>query len=159
MGSEPIIQIITAAGSRQLKDALELVRGVFMEFEAPEYSAQGVAEFMAYVADDAMAARLRRGESLVWTARLEAELTGVLAGSPAGHINLLFVPAAFQRRGIARALLGTYTRACRAKGVAQQTVNASPYAAEVYRRLGFAPTGPETTQNGIRYTPMVRALQ
>ncbi len=34
------------------------------------------------------------------------------------------------------------------------TVNSSPYAVEIYRRLGFAPTDHEQITNGIRYTPM-----
>lgn len=34
------------------------------------------------------------------------------------------------------------------------TVNASAYAVEVYRHLGFAPTDEEKTVNGLRFTPM-----
>ena len=34
------------------------------------------------------------------------------------------------------------------------TVNSSPYAVEVYRHLGFTPTGGEQNIDGLRFTPM-----
>ena len=34
------------------------------------------------------------------------------------------------------------------------TVNASPYGAAFYRRLGFRDLGPERQQDGIIFTPM-----
>lgn len=33
-------------------------------------------------------------------------------------------------------------------------MHSSPYAVEVYRHLGFAPTDTEQTVNGLRFTPM-----
>ena len=34
------------------------------------------------------------------------------------------------------------------------TVNSSPYAAKIYRKLGFVDTDTEQVTNGIRYVPM-----
>ena len=34
------------------------------------------------------------------------------------------------------------------------TVHSSPFAVEVYRRLGFTPTDTERLTDGLRYTPM-----
>ena len=38
------------------------------------------------------------------------------------------------------------------------TVHAAPCAVEVYRHLGFSPTGGEQTVNGLRFTPMQYGL-
>lgn len=52
----------------QLRDskAMPLVLRVFGEFEAPEYSDEGVREFQEYVDERAMEQRLRSGELLMW---------------------------------------------------------------------------------------------
>jgi len=34
------------------------------------------------------------------------------------------------------------------------TVNSSPYAVEVYKKLGFVPNSGEQVVDGIRFTPM-----
>jgi len=38
------------------------------------------------------------------------------------------------------------------------TVNSSPYAADIYKRLGFSAVGEQTTQDGITYIPMKMIL-
>lgn len=37
-------------------------------------------------------------------------------------------------------------------------MNSSPYAVDIYKRLGFRAVGEQTTQNGITYTPMRKQL-
>ena len=37
-------------------------------------------------------------------------------------------------------------------------VNSSPYAVDIYKRLGFRAVGEQTTQNGITYIPMRKKL-
>jgi len=63
------------------------------------------------------------------------------------------------RRGIARKLFETVINY---KSIAGEhtavTVNSSPYAVEIYRRLGFEPTDTEQTVNGIRFIPMKCAI-
>ena len=78
---------------------------------------------------------------------------------PPSHISLMFVDKQYQRRGIARRLFETVLD-CRdiVDGNACITVNSSPYVVEIYRRLGFQPTGEERTENGIRFTPMKYVL-
>ena len=59
--------------------------------------------------------------------------------------------AAYHRRGIGKKLFDAMRRDY-AHPVF--TVNSSPYAVEVYRHLGFVPTGEEQTVDGLRFTPM-----
>ncbi len=145
---------------QQLKESLDLVWRVFLEFEAPDYSEQGVATFHEFIEYDAMAKRIRDGEITLWYAHEGEAVVGVVAVRPqAGqaesqahtHISLLFVDNQHHKKGIARRLVETAT-----SGHTTVTVNSSPYAVQIYKRLGFVPTDCEQQQDGIRYTPMKR---
>lgn len=130
----------------QMPEALALVERVFMAFEAPEYSDQGVETFLSFVRD------ANAVSALTFYGAFEADrVRGVLATRGSSHIALFFVDAAHQGTGIGRALFSAAWDACRADGM---TVNASPYAVEIYRHLGFEPVSAEQVRDGIRYTPM-----
>ena len=126
--------------------ALELCWRVFLEFEAPEYSPEGVAAFRASLDDE------ERTRRLDFYGAFDGEkLVGVLCMRAPQHIGGFFVDAAYHRRGIGRRLF----KAMRQDYETQVfTVNSSPYAVEVYRRLGFVPTDTEQLTDGLRYTPM-----
>lgn len=129
-----------------LPEALALVERVFMVFEAPEYSDQGVETFLSFLRD------ANAVSMLTFYGAFEADrVRGVLATRSSSHIALFFVDAAHQGRGIGRALFSAAWDACRADGM---TVNSSPYAVEIYRHLGFEPVSGEQVRDGIRYTPM-----
>lgn len=131
----------------EIPEALELCWRVFQEFEAPEYSAEGIAAFRDSLNDEARTRKLHfygafDGDALV----------GVLCMRQPQHIGGFFVDAAYHRRGIGKKLF-TAMRRDYEKQVF--TVHSSPYAVEVYRRLGFVPMDSEQVTNGLRYTPMV----
>lgn len=130
---------------------------VFNAFEAPDYSQQGVDEFFKYIETDAMADRLKTGQLFMVVCTVGGTLAGVLAYRP-WHVSLLFVEEAFQRQGIARQLFQRMTERAKEQGTEIITVNSSPYAVEIYQRLGFASTDEEQTVNGIRFTPMKLSL-
>ena len=129
-----------------LPAACELVWQVFCRFEAPEYSQEGIAEFQKTLENmDALR------HMPFYGAFHGGELVGVLAMRKPQHISLFFVKETWHRQGVGRLLFDAMRR-----DYAQQvfTVNASPYAVEIYRHLGFVPTDSEQVTNGIRYTPM-----
>lgn len=130
----------------ELPAALELIWEVFLQFEAPVYPQAGTDEFRAMLANKEYNARMS-----YYGAFEENQLVGVLAMRAPRHIGYFFVREAFQRRGIGKRLFETMRKDYDG-GVF--TVNSSPYAVEIYRRLGFVPTDHEQTTNGIRYTPM-----
>ena len=78
-------------------------------------------------------------------------LVGVLCMRAPQHIGGFFVEAAYHRRGIGRRLFEAMRQDYETQVF---TVNASPYAVETYRRLGFAATDIEQLTDGLRYTPM-----
>jgi pimeloyl-ACP methyl ester carboxylesterase/predicted GNAT family N-acyltransferase len=127
--------------------ALNLVWQVFLEFEAPDYAEEGVAEFKRFIDSKEMVETLA-----LYGAFAKERMAGVAATRNNGnHIALLFVDSRYHRRGVARKLFET-VRQDAAPGPI--TVNSSPYAAEAYRRLGFQDTDAERLTNGIRYIPM-----
>ncbi len=138
--------------------AMALVWRVFSEFEAPEYSAEGVDTFRAFIEPEAINRMKDAGELRLWGAFAGGELRGVLALRREAHISLFFVEKEYHRQGIGRALWECCAQACRAAGAERVTVNSSPYAVEIYRRLKFTETDAEQTQNGIRFVPMEFSL-
>lgn len=136
---------------RELKEneigaAMDLAQRVFLEFEAPDYSAQGVAEFVRSINDPDFLKALR-----CYGAFEREELVGMIATRGGRHIALFFVDGEHQRQGIGRRLFALAARDGAGIGM---TVNSSPYAEPIYRRLGFRPTDTEQVTNGIRYIPM-----
>ncbi|WRS27158.1 GNAT family N-acetyltransferase [Oscillospiraceae bacterium MB08-C2-2] len=138
--------IKTIAAEHRL-EARSLIEAVFMQYDAPDYSAQGVSTFQCILADQSMLERLD-----MLGAYIENKLVGVLATKNSGaHITFFFVDGRYHRKGIGKEL---FKQMLEQNSQLKITVNSSPYAVDVYRRLGFAPDGDECTTDGIRYTPM-----
>lgn len=136
----------------EYRPALELVRRVFLEFEAPDYSQEGVDEFLRSIGDPDFLSMLT-----MYGAFLDGDLAGVIATrSLGGHIALFFVDKRFQRQGIGRTLFSAAVSDCHFDSM---TVNSSPYAVEVYHRLGFRDTDCEQIVSGLRFTPMKLVLR
>lgn len=147
---------IRRLGKSDIREAMALVWEVFSEFEAPEYSDEGVAEFRRYIAPEAICGRMDRGELVLWGGYDGKAMAGVVALRTKDHISLLFVRKEYQRQGLARRLFEAAKQAF--TGTKEITVNSSPYAVEVYKHLGFVPVSGEMTMKGIRFTPMKYTL-
>ena len=139
--------------------AMDLVWHVFSEFEAPEYSEEGVAEFKAFIEPSFITDKMPNGEFRLWGAYENERIVGVIAIKQPLHITLLFVDKHYHRRGIAGKLFETVINDETIAGQHDHvTVNSSPYAVEIYRRMGFTPTDTEQTVNGLRFTPMEHVM-
>lgn len=139
--------IIREIEREDFEPALALTWKVFLEFEAPDYSAEGVAEFQKSIRDPKYLKLLR-----IVGAFEKKQLIGVIATRNSGsHIALFFVDGKHQRKGIGRALFD-----CVLPDVPDKTltVNSSPFAVPIYHCLGFVDTDTEQITNGLRYTPM-----
>jgi GNAT superfamily N-acetyltransferase len=145
---------IRELGAEDIPSAMALVWEVFSEFEAPEYSAEGAETFRTFIRPGHIAEMVDAGELRLWGAFAGNSLRGVIAEKGAGHISLFFVKKPFHGQGFGRALFDHYASVCRAEGVNRITVNSSPYAVPIYRRLGFADMDAEQVTSGIRYVPM-----
>lgn len=110
--------------------ALALASSVFMEYEAPDYPAEGVKEFKLALADPNYI------DNLCYYIAVERhEIIGMLATRDNGtHIGLLFVNGDWHRKGIGRKLVEYALRCCKS---VDMTVNSAPHAHEFYKQIGF----------------------
>lgn len=134
--------------------AFKLAETVFMQFEAPEYSEQGVESFLSFLWGSSVKEMLENGSYVVWGCYSGAELVGMMAMRDSEHISLAFVMGDFHRQGIGRMLYAEAKRHALSHGKRSITVNASPYGVPFYRAVGFKETDMELIADGIRYTPM-----
>ena len=131
----------------QIPEAIDLIWTTFLQFEAPDYSEEGVQSFRDFVKDKEIISTLE-----FWGAYDNRELKGVIATNKNHrHICCFFVKAQYHRQGIG-SKLWEYLLANSSSEVI--TVNSSPYAVPVYHKLGFADTDVEQLSDGMRYTPM-----
>ncbi len=132
-------------------NAVALVWNVFLEFEAPDYSQEGIDEFYKSIHDEKYLQQL-----CMYGAFMNDELVGVIATRSEGsHIALFFVKGRYHRHGIGKKLFSVAQENCTSE---KMTVNSSPFAIPVYEKLGFLKIGEEQTVSGIRFTPMEKLL-
>lgn len=133
--------------NRETTEALALVWDVFLQFEAPDYSQEGIDAFRQSIYDPEYEKKLT-----LYGAFQDEKLVGVLATRSGGsHIALFFVRREYQRQGIGRKLFETAVKNNKSGEI---TVHSSPFAVPVYEKLGFAATDREQIVTGIRYLPM-----
>lgn len=140
---------IQRIANRHLEDVTKLVTKVFMEFEAPDYTDEGIQTFF----DTALHNQEFMDQLDIRGAYINKKLTGIIATRNNGsHIALFFVDGEYHRQGIGRRL---FEAALKNSSSNELTVNASPYAREIYHHLGFKDTNTEQTVMGIRFIPMI----
>lgn len=138
---------IKKLSKKDIPNALKLALDVFMQFEAPEYTDEGIKEFEDSLADESFVAKLA-----FYGAFMNEELAGIIAYREPQHISLFFVRPEYQGKGIGRKLFERLKKDFERKVF---TVNSSPYAVKIYEKLGFTATNNEQTIKGIRFTPML----
>ncbi|MGN0546785.1 MAG: GNAT family N-acetyltransferase [Acutalibacteraceae bacterium] len=139
--------IVRQLNENETAEALSLVWNVFLEYEAPDYSEEGIEEFRKSIHDEKYLSQLR-----MFGAFKDEKAVGVIATRNGGtHIALFFVDGKYHRQGIGKELFKTVCRECNADRI---TVNSSPFAVTIYQKLGFCKTDKEQTVNGLRFTPM-----
>lgn len=137
---------IRRINENEMKDALELVWRVFLEFEAPDYTEEGISEFKRTI-DDANWVKERD----FYGAFDNNKILGVIATKDTTHLALFFVDGEYHKQGIGRQL---YEKVKLLNKAGFFTVNSSPYAHEVYKHLGFVDTDKEQCINGLKFYPM-----
>ena len=139
----------------ELERALELIYNVFMEFEAPDFSEQGIKKFVEFLDFKSIKNMIDDNNLRLWACYDREKIVGVVATRQVSHIVLLFVDKNYHRKGIGRKLFETVLSTVKNNlNIKEITINSSPYAVEFYHRLGFQDTDLEKTVDGIRFTPM-----
>ncbi|MEF9919824.1 MAG: GNAT family N-acetyltransferase [Erysipelotrichaceae bacterium] len=136
----------------QLEQALDLVLGVYDEFVGETSSKQGNTSFYEYCNLDKVRKQIENKEMIMW-GYYQDELIGVTALIKE-HVGLLFVNKEYHNQGIGRALLEVAKKQCIVEGYQEISINALPYAVDIYHHIGFVDTDTIQNKDGIVYTPM-----
>ena len=139
--------VIREVNKSELNKVTDLVWKVFIDFEADDYSKEGIKTFKDFLHNSQAIEKLK-----IYGAYINSDLVGIIAMRNNNHIALFFVDGNYHRQGIGRKLLDEVMKNIKANEI---TVNSSPYAIEIYCKLGFIPTSGEQLKDGIRFTPML----
>ncbi|SDD13468.1 Ribosomal protein S18 acetylase RimI [Massilia sp. PDC64] len=133
--------------------AAALLRRSAEAFFLHESAPEDATDFLAQ--HDAAGLRRNLDAGFVYHAAIvDGALAGFIGVRGGTHVFHLFVDAAFQRRGIARALWDVARAAALMPGhPGFFTVNASNFAVPFYESLGFERTAPMQVDK-VRYNPM-----
>ena len=129
-----------------LDTAISLVWRVFLEFEAPNYTKEGIEEFKRSINDKEWVQKKK-----FYGYYDNNKLVGVIATNNINHISLLFVDGNYHKMGIGRKLYN-YIRELNNTGYFE--VNSSIFGHEFYKKIGFVDTDTEQCVHGIRFFPM-----
>lgn len=146
---------IRFAGQDDWDEAMGVAWKTFLEFEADDYSVEGVRSFEDFITDTGLKRMFVMGRYQMMVACHRDRIVGMITLRNEMHISLLFVHKDYHRQGIGRALIenmADYVKNELSKY--RITVNASPYGVAFYHSIGFKDLGPERQQDGIIYTPM-----
>jgi len=117
---------------------LDAVIGVFLrsvrEVASRDYDAGQIA---AWAQVDRDVWSHRRLDRPTWVALIDDVIAGFTDLESDGHIDMLFVDPASQRRGVASALLDTVENAARVQGLALLNTDASITARPFFEKHGF----------------------
>lgn len=138
--------IIKKIDNEEMAPALKLVWKVFLEFEAPDYTEEGIKEFKTTIENKQWIE-----ERDFYGAFDNNNIVGVIATHNYNHISLFFVDGKYHRQGIGKEL---FSKVKELNKTNYFTVNSSPYAHEVYKNLGFIDTDDEQCINGLKFYPM-----
>ena len=135
-----------------LEEALDVVKKTIDEFEAPEYSKEGIEYFYKFIDIDNIKKMLNNNLRLLMVESYD-RVVGVIGYRDNSHICLLFVDKKHHHQGIAKALYEKVRKEVQAY-TDKITVNSSPYALGFYKKMGFIETNEPQEVDGIKFIPM-----
>lgn len=136
-----------------LEEAINVIKSTFLKFIAPDYSNEGVENFFKFANYDTIKESISRNMK-IYVAKEKGKIIGVIGYRDNSHINLLFVLEEYHHKGIARALYNLVIKNLKSDNVKRITVNSSPYAHDIYLKLGFVDDEKMREEDGIKFYPM-----
>ena len=140
-----------------LEEAINVIEDTFMKFEAPDYLKQGIESFFKFANYETIKVNLSKNMKM-YVAKVNEKIVGVIGYRDNSHINLLFVLEEYQYNGIAKALYNLVLENCKNANTKRITVNSSPYAHNVYLKLGFIDDNQMQEVDGIKFYPMHKEI-
>lgn len=146
---------ISFAKPEEWEAAMELAWRTFLIFEGPEYSQEGIDNFLKFISEERLFQMFLNGDFKLAVAKKDEMIVGVGALRAVSHVSLLFVDKDMHHMGIGRKLLAFLQEDLEKSGSPKMTVHASLYGVPFYKRVGFIESGEVKREDGIEYQPMV----
>ncbi|MBI1775367.1 MAG: isochorismatase family protein [Proteobacteria bacterium] len=142
---------VRAYAPADLDALIEIFRSSVRQVACRDYTEDQVKAWAPDTIDrEAFAAR--RAAKPTFVAVIGAKPVGFADLEPDGHIDMLFVDAEHQRRGVARALFEAIEAAAKDQGLAGLHTEASITARRFFERCGFSVVEPQTvTRRGQQF--------
>lgn len=142
----------------ELEETLELVKRVFNEFEAPDYTDEGINSFYKFIDYNRILEQIKNNFK-IFVAKEKNKIIGMICIRDYQHITMLFVDKKYHKMGIGTELIKYAKRySISNKKDYKITVNSAPFAIDFYHKLGFKDTSKEQTVDGIKFLPMELTL-
>jgi GNAT superfamily N-acetyltransferase len=137
----------------------QLIRKVYDEFVAHDYSDEGNQFFYEWIQSLRIAERQQNQINLM-VALYHSKVIGMIELRDYKYISLLFVDKKFQGQGIAKTLFQESLKRIVPKELLPDLfyVHASPFSIPIYKKLGFYETDSIKEEHGIKYLPMEMKL-
>ena len=146
---------IVDLGANDVEKTMTLVKRVFMETDAKDYSEEGIREVMEdMIENNEFKQGLKNGEQTMIGAVKENNIIGIVAIDKNNHISLFFVDNNYHRKGIGKALFVELVTRLQNSNVEEITLNSTPYAVPFYENIGFVKSGDCIKKHDVLYTPM-----
>ena len=143
-----LIMDIKRIESHEIGQVRNLIWNAFNEFVAKDCTVEGINIFRNDLRGDEFFSDIS-----LYGAYINGELAGVVGTKMCdSHISLLFVDKRFHSHGIGRRLVNLVINRCILPKI---TVNASPYAHDFYKKMGFVDYCEMREVGGVRHYPMV----
>jgi len=147
----PVVQKAKASDAIEIS---QLILGVAHYFTLDPNGA-GAERFFASMSSKAIETYITNPDFDYYTCRINGELAGVVCARDGTHLFHLFVAPKYQRLGIAKHLWSHIKESrFNRSGVNEITVNSTPYAVPVYKKLGFIEADTKVERDGIAFVPM-----
>lgn len=140
-----------ALSTREVEELTNLVIETFDEFVGVDYSEEGKKSFYEFIDNGNIFTNILLAHEFLITAKINEEIVGVVTTRDRAHISLLFVRKDCHKRGISRELIESLLDFTEKETL---TVNSSPYALEIYKKLGFVAQEDLQEKDGIKFIPM-----
>jgi 8-oxo-dGTP pyrophosphatase MutT (NUDIX family) len=94
------------------------------------------------------------GKHIMYIAEDGSRIVGMVNERGGGRISMMFVDAAYHRRGIATALMNRIVVDLKVAGNDRITLHSSPYGLPFYHHYGFTASDVQQIKDGFIFTPM-----
>lgn len=145
---------IERAKINDIEEISDLVKRIYLKYNSKIDSEEGINNILTFMSKENMRLRFYIEGALILVARdKNNKIVGAIELKNFEHISLFFVDDKYFKFGIGKKL---FEEAKNIFGAEKFSVNASDYALEFYKKLGFVQiTDSIKIENGVHFYPML----